>query len=136
MAPTVGAELNLIADMLPTGYVQSDAVRLEIYGRIARCRTDDDLEDLEDESARRFDRLPPETREFFAAARLQARLQAARHYEARTSAPKLLRRRSSLVGFESRERSRWSAMVIAASIGNRSAKPFERINDFLELLDE
>src|SRR4029453_16102479 len=65
-------DLNLpTGNMLPTGYVQSDAVRLEIYGRIARCRTEDDLEDLEDETARRFGRLPPEARDFFAAARLR-----------------------------------------------------------------
>jgi transcription-repair coupling factor (superfamily II helicase) len=65
-------DLNLpIADMPPTDYVQSDAVRLEIYGRIARCRTEDDLGDLEDETARRFGRLPPAAREFFAAARLR-----------------------------------------------------------------
>src|SRR4029453_4503489 len=50
-----GPDLNLpIADMLPAGYVQSDAVRLEIYGRIARCRTEDDLGDLEDETQSRF----------------------------------------------------------------------------------
>ena len=77
-------DLNLpIADMLPTGYVQSDAVRLEIYGRIARCRTEDDLEDLEDETARRFGRLPPEAARVFRGREAQARLQAARHCEAR-----------------------------------------------------
>jgi transcription-repair coupling factor (superfamily II helicase) len=59
-------DLNLpIADMLPANYVQSDAVRLEIYGRIARCNNEEDLEDLEDETARRFGRLPSAARDFF-----------------------------------------------------------------------
>src|SRR5205823_11334976 len=50
-------DLNLpLADMLPTSYVQSDPVRLEIYGRVARCQSEDDLDDLEEETARRFGR--------------------------------------------------------------------------------
>ena len=41
-------DLNLpIADMLPANYVQSDGVRLEIYARAARCRSEDELDDLE-----------------------------------------------------------------------------------------
>jgi transcription-repair coupling factor (superfamily II helicase) len=57
--------------MLPTNYLQSSAVRLEIYGRTARCRSEDDLEEVEEETARRFGRLPDEARDFFAAARLR-----------------------------------------------------------------
>jgi transcription-repair coupling factor (superfamily II helicase) len=49
-----------IADMLPTDHIQSDAVRLEIYGRIGICHNKDDLED---ETAR-FGRLPPAARDF------------------------------------------------------------------------
>ena len=65
-------DLNLpVADILPTNYVQSGAVRLELYGRVARCRSEDDLEDLEEETARRFGRLPPAAHDFFAAARLR-----------------------------------------------------------------
>ena len=60
-------DLNLpVGDMLPEGYVQSEAVRLEIYGRAARCRSDDDLEDLEEETSRRFGKLPPEARDVVA----------------------------------------------------------------------
>ncbi|NPU66396.1 DEAD/DEAH box helicase [Bradyrhizobium sp. 83012] len=65
-------ELNLpIAELLPADYVQSEAVRLEIYARAARCRTQDELEDLEDETLRRFGALPSEAINFFAIARLR-----------------------------------------------------------------
>jgi transcription-repair coupling factor (superfamily II helicase) len=65
-------DVNLpVAEMLPTNYLQSSAVRLEIYGRAARCRSEDDLEEVEEETARRFGRLPDEARDFFAAARLR-----------------------------------------------------------------
>jgi transcription-repair coupling factor (superfamily II helicase) len=130
-------DLNLpIADMLPTGYVQSDAVRLEIYGRIARCRTEDDLEDLEDETARRFGRLPPAAREFFAAARLRLdckrrgimRLDVGPEAVAATFLPGRLRK--------SRAKSLERNGDRVVYIGNCNAKPFERISDFLELLDE
>ncbi len=44
-------ELNLpTSELLPSSYVQSEAVRLEIYARAARCRDDEELEDLEDET--------------------------------------------------------------------------------------
>ncbi|TYO64321.1 DEAD/DEAH box helicase [Bradyrhizobium hipponense] len=65
-------DLNLpVADMLPETYVQSEPVRLELYARAARCRSEDDLDDLEEETSRRFGRLPPVARDFFAAARLR-----------------------------------------------------------------
>jgi transcription-repair coupling factor (superfamily II helicase) len=44
------------------------AVRLAIYGRVARCRSDEDLDDLLEETARRFGRLPHAARDFFAAS--------------------------------------------------------------------
>ena len=65
-------DLNLpVADMLPESYVQSEAVRLELYARAARCRSEDDLDDLEEETSRRFGQLPAMARDFFAAARLR-----------------------------------------------------------------
>ena len=65
-------DLNLpVADILPADYVQSEAVRLEVYGRVVRCRNEDDLEDLEEETALRFGRLPPAARDFFAMAKLR-----------------------------------------------------------------
>ncbi|OAF18639.1 DEAD/DEAH box helicase [Bradyrhizobium neotropicale] len=65
-------DLNLpIADMLPADYVQSEAVRLEIYARASRCRSEDELDDLEEETLRRFGKLPPAALDFFAAAKLR-----------------------------------------------------------------
>jgi transcription-repair coupling factor (superfamily II helicase) len=65
-------DLNLpVADMLPENYVQSEPVRLELYARAARCGSEDELDDLEDETSRRFGQLPPMARDFFAAARLR-----------------------------------------------------------------
>src|ERR1700742_4283166 len=130
-------DLNLpITDMLPLDYVQSDAVRLEIYGRIARCRTEDDLEDLEDETTRRFGQLPPAAREFFAAARLRLdckrrgimRLDVGPDAVAATFLPGRLGK--------SRAKSLERDGDRVVYTGNRNAKPFERISDFLELLDE
>ena len=58
-------DLNLpVADMLPADYAQSEAVRLEIYGRAARCGIADELDDLEEEISRRFGKLPPAARDF------------------------------------------------------------------------
>ncbi|GLH78328.1 transcription-repair coupling factor [Bradyrhizobium sp. SSBR45G] len=65
-------ELNLpIAELLPSDYVQSEALRLEIYARAARCRTEDEIEELEDETQRRFGSLPPAASNFFAIAKLR-----------------------------------------------------------------
>jgi transcription-repair coupling factor (superfamily II helicase) len=65
-------ELNLpVPQLLPSSYVQSDAIRLDIYARTARCRSDDELEELEDETLRRFGELPPPAQSFFAVARLR-----------------------------------------------------------------
>jgi len=130
-------DLNLpIADMLPIDYVQLDAVRLEIYGRIARCRTEEDLEDLEEETARRFGRLPQAACEFFAAARLRLdckrrgimRLDVGPDAVAATFLPGRLRKSKA----KSLEREGDRVIYV----GSRNAKPFERISDFLELLDE
>ena len=130
-------DLNLpLADMLPTNYVQSEAVRLEIYGRVARCRSEDDLEDLEEETARRFGKLPPAARDFFAAARLRidcrrrgiVRLDVGPGAVAATFLPGRLRK--------SRARSlqRDGDRVVYVSKGGEG--PLRNVEDFLDLLDE
>ena len=130
-------DLNLpAADMLPTGYVQSETVRLEIYGRVAKCRSEDDLEDLEEETARRFGRLPPAAADFFAAARLRleckrrgiVRLDVGPEAVAATFLPGRLRKSRS----KSLERD--GDRVVHADKGN--GKPFDRVEEFLERLDE
>lgn len=130
-------DLNLpIADMLPGDYIQSDAVRLEIYGRIARCRTGDDLEDLQDETARRFGKLPPAARDFFAAARLRLdckrrgimRLDVGPEAVAATFLPGRLRKTKT----KSLDRDGDRVVYVC----NHNAEPFERVSELLELLDE
>jgi transcription-repair coupling factor (superfamily II helicase) len=130
-------DLNLpLADMLPVTYVQSEAVRLELYGRVARCRNEDDLEDLEEETARRFGRLPPEACDFFAAAKLRldckrrgiVRLDVGPEAVAATFLPG--RRRKS----KSKSLQCDGDRVIYANTAH--AKPFERVEEFLDILDE
>ena len=130
-------DLNLpLADMLPVNYVQSEAVRLEIYGRVARCRTEDDLEDLEEETARRFGRLPPVACDFFAMAKLRldckrrgiVRLDVGPEAVAATFLPGRLRKSRS----KSLERD--GDRVVHASKGHEM--PFEQVEEFLESLDE
>jgi transcription-repair coupling factor (superfamily II helicase) len=129
-------DLNLpVAEMLPTNYVQSSAVRLDIYGRAARCLSEVDLEDVEEETARRFGRLPDEARDFFSAARLRLeckkrgilRMDVGPEAVAATFLPGRLRkwRRKSLMRDEDR--------VIYAD--EPTKKPFERVDGFLEILD-
>lgn len=130
-------DLNLpCGDTLPEGYVQSEAMRLEIYGRAARCRTEDDLVDLEEEISRRFGRLPPEARDFFAAARLRieckrrgiVRLDVGPEAVAATFLPGRLRK--------SRAKSlqRDGDRVVYAGGGDDN--PFDRVEELLEMLDE
>ena len=130
-------DLNLpVADILPANYVQSGAVRLELYGRVARCRGEDDLEDLEEETARRFGRLPPAAHDFFAAARLRldckrrgiVRLDVGPEAVAATFLPGRLRKSKSKLVERDGDR------VVYADKGNE--KPFERVQGFLEVLDE
>jgi transcription-repair coupling factor (superfamily II helicase) len=67
-------ELNLqVPELLPANYVHSESVRLEIYVRAARCRSENALEELEDESFRRFGKPPATARGFFEMARLRIR---------------------------------------------------------------
>jgi transcription-repair coupling factor (superfamily II helicase) len=130
-------DLNLpLADMLPRNYVQSEAVRLEIYGRVARCRSEDDLEDLEEEITRRFGRLPPAACDFFAAAKLRidckrrgiVRLDVGPEAVAATFLPGRLRKSKS------KSLARDGDRVVYASKAHD--KPFERVEEFLEILDE
>ena len=131
-------DLNLpVADMLPADYVQSEAVRLEIYGRVARCRNEDDLEDLEEETARRFGRLPPAARDFFAVAKLRLDCKRQRYREARRRAGGRCGDVPAWATAQIQDRSRWSAMAIAWSIPVKGVEdPFERVEEFLEILDE
>ena len=130
-------DLNLpVADMLPETYVQSESVRLELYARAARCRSEDELDDLEEETSRRFGRLPPIARDFFAAARLRldckrrgiVRLDVGPGAVAATFLPGRLRK--------SRGRSlqRDGDRVVYHSL-MRDA-PFDRVDELFDLLDE
>jgi transcription-repair coupling factor (superfamily II helicase) len=130
-------DLNLpISDMLPTSYVQSASVRLEIYARAARCRSEDELDDLEDETSRRFGKLPSAARDFFAAARLRiacrrrgiVRLDVGPEALAAQFLPGRLRK--------SRARSllRDGDRVLYA--GRSGAGPLGKVDEFFDLLDE
>ncbi|WP_244422257.1 DEAD/DEAH box helicase [Bradyrhizobium sp. ORS 285] len=130
-------ELNLpIAELLPSNYVQSEAVRLEIYARAARCRSDDELEELEDETQRRFGPLPPAASNFFAVARLRVecrergimRLDVGPEAIAATLLPGRIRKTCSRLLLRDGNR------VVYA--GRRSESVLQRVEQFLELLDE
>jgi transcription-repair coupling factor (superfamily II helicase) len=130
-------DLNLpVADMLPADYVQSEAVRPEVYGRVVRCRNEDDLEDLQEETALRFGRLPRAARDFFAAAKLRleckrrgiVRLDVGPEAVAATFLPGRLRKSRA----KSLERD--GDRVVYGGEGGEN--PFERVEQFLEILDE
>ncbi len=130
-------ELNLpIAELLPSDYVQSEALRLEIYARAARCRTDDELEELEDETQRRFGTLPPAACDFFAVARLRVncrergimRLDVGPEAIAAMLLPGRIRKSCS------RLLQRDGNRLIYAERGGEP--PLRRIERFLDLLDE
>jgi transcription-repair coupling factor (superfamily II helicase) len=130
-------DLNLpIADMLPASYVQSEAVRLEIYARAARCRSEDELDDLEEETSRRFGKLPPAARDFFAAARLRidcrrrgiVRLDVGPAAVAATFLPSRLRKSGA------RSLQRDGDRVVYVS--KRGEGPLRNVEDFVDLLDE
>lgn len=130
-------DLNLpIADMLPEGYLQSESVRLELYARTARCRSEDDLEELEEETSRRFGQLPPMARDFFAAAKLRVeckrrgivRLDVGPEAVAATFLPGRLRK--------SRGRSLHREGDRVVYHGQRGDAPFERVDELFDLLDD
>ena len=97
---------------------------------------EDDLDDLEEETARRFGKLPPAARDFFAVAKLRleckrrgiVRLDVGPEAVAATFLPGRLRKSKS----KSLERD--GDRVIYAS--NEKGKPFERIEELWEILDE
>src|SRR6478735_6378956 len=130
-------DLNLPgADMLPASYVQSEAVRLEIYARAARCRSEDELNDLEDETSRRFGKLPPPARDFFVAARLRidcrrrgiVRLDVGPEAVAATLLP------GSLPKSKGRSLQRDGDRLVYVSKGRE--EPLRKVEEFLGLLDE
>lgn len=130
-------DLNLpVGDMLPETYVQSEPVRLELYARAARCSSEDDLDDLEEETSRRFGPLPKVARDFFVAAKLRIeckrrgiiRLDVGPEAAAATFLPGRLRK--------SRGKSlqREGDRVVHHSPMREA--PFERVEELFELLDE
>ena len=130
-------DLNLpVADMLPASYVQSEAVRLEIYGRAARCLSEDELDELEEETSRRFGKLPPKAGDFFAAARLRidckrrgiVRLDVGVEAVAATFLPGRLRK--------SKARSLQRDGDRVVHISKKRQEPFGKVEEFLDLLDE
>ncbi|BAM86842.1 putative transcription repair coupling factor [Bradyrhizobium oligotrophicum S58] len=130
-------ELNLpISELLPSDYVQSEAVRLEIYARAARCRTGDELEELEDETQRRFGTLPPAASNFFAIAKLRTssrergimRLDVGPEAIAAMLLPGRIRRSCSRLLQRDGNR---------VTYAERSSAPaLQRIEQFLDLLDQ
>jgi transcription-repair coupling factor (superfamily II helicase) len=65
-------ELNLpVPELLPSDYVKSEAVRLEMYSRAAKAGSREELDALEREVLRRFGAPPPAAHEFFDLARLR-----------------------------------------------------------------
>jgi transcription-repair coupling factor (superfamily II helicase) len=121
---------------LPANYVQSEAVRLEIYARAARCRGEDELDDLEEETSRRFGKLPPYAHDFFAAARLRIdcrrrgiiRLDVGPEAAAATFLPGRLRK--------SKARSLQRDGDRVVYISKEGEGPLRNVEDFLDLLDE
>jgi transcription-repair coupling factor (superfamily II helicase) len=130
--------------MLPETYVQSEPVRLEFYARAARCRSEDELDDLEEETSRRFGQLPPVARDFFAAARLRLdckrrgiiRLDVGREAVAATFLPGRLRKskRSSERKSSGRSLQRDGDRVVYHS--QMRDAPFDRIDELFDLLDD
>jgi transcription-repair coupling factor (superfamily II helicase) len=130
-------DLNLpVADVMPASYVQSEAVRLGIYGRAARCRSEDELDDLEEETLRRFGKLPSAASDFFAAARLRidcrrrgiVRLDVGSEAVAATLLPGRLRKSKG------RSLQRDGDRVVYVSKGRGG--PLRKVEEFLDLLDE
>src|SRR5262249_6601301 len=125
-----------VAELLPSSYVQSEAVRLEIYARAARCRSEDELDDLEEETSRRFGKLPPAARDFFAAAMLRidcrrrgiVRLDVGREAIAATFLPGRLRKSKALSLQRDGDR--------VVYISKEHEAPFRKIEEFFEVLDQ
>ncbi|WP_407158643.1 helicase-related protein [Bradyrhizobium sp. STM 3557] len=130
-------ELNLpLSELLPSSYVQSEAVRLEIYARAARCRSDDELEDLEDETLRRLGKLPPAAQDFFAIARLRmnCRERGIIRLDVGPEAIAAMLLAGRLRKTKSKLLQRDGDRVIYAS--KSSQHPLRRVEEFLDLLDQ
>ena len=99
----------------------------------ARCRSEDELNDLEDEASRRFGKLAPAARDFFAAARLRidcrrrgiVRLDVGPEAVAATLLPGRLRKSKG------RSLQRNGDRLVYVSEG-----PLRKVEEFLDLLDE
>jgi transcription-repair coupling factor (superfamily II helicase) len=121
---------------LPADYVQSNAVRLEIYARAARCRSEDEIDDLENETLRRFGTLPPSALDFFVAAKLRIdcrrrgiiRLDVGAGAVAATFLPGRLRKSMA------RSLQRDGDRVVYAN--NGPERPLRKVEVFLDILDE
>jgi transcription-repair coupling factor (superfamily II helicase) len=130
-------ELNLpVPEHLPSSYVQSEAVRLEIYARAARCQNDEDLEELEDETLRRLGKLPPAAQEFFAIARLRmnCRERGIIRLDVGPEAIAAMLLAGRLRKTKSKLLQRDGDRVIYAS--RSSAPPLQRVEEFFDLLDQ
>jgi transcription-repair coupling factor (superfamily II helicase) len=137
MAGLWNPELNLpMSELLPSNYVQSEAVRLEIYARAARCRSDDDLEDLEDETIRRLGKLPEAAQDFFAIARLRmtCRERGIIRLDVGPEAIAAMLLAGRLRKSKSKLLQRDGDRVIYAS--KSYAPPLRRVEEFLDLLDQ
>lgn len=130
-------DLNLpVADMLPESYVQSAPVRLELYARAARCASEDELDDLEEETSRRFGPLPQAARDFFAAARLRmdckrrgiVRLDVGQSAVAATFLPGRLRKSKGKTLQRDGDR-----IVYHSQLRD---SPFDMVEELFELLDD
>ena len=128
-------DLNLpVAEMMPSTYIQSPVVRLEIYCRVARCRLEDELDEVEEETKRRFGHLPAEADDLFAAARLRIacrsrgilRMDVGPEAVAATFLPDRLPKRTRKPLKRSEDR-----ILFAEEVTKR---PFDRVQAFLDLL--
>jgi transcription-repair coupling factor (superfamily II helicase) len=69
---------------IPLDYVADDVIRLEIHARIAKARSEDDLDQLEDELEDRFGSPPPGVRTLIALARIRLKCAAPSEFHALT----------------------------------------------------
>ena len=72
--PEHGPEIDLrLPALLPADYVSDVQLRLTLYKRVADCRSDEELHDLQVELIDRFGLLPPQTKTLFRIAELKLR---------------------------------------------------------------
>ncbi|MGH8278513.1 MAG: transcription-repair coupling factor, partial [Gammaproteobacteria bacterium] len=72
--PEHGPEIDLrIPALIPADYIGDVQLRLTLYKRIADCKTDEELHDLQVEMIDRFGLLPPQTKALFRIAELKLR---------------------------------------------------------------